>query len=103
MATVADYATTYANSVWETLERFYFVRDVVDRWAEEERPAMTWLGTDYEPTEELAKETQNFCRNENAPYKYPHEVEFTDQLPKTVGDKVRCVELHQREAARTTN
>jgi acyl-coenzyme A synthetase/AMP-(fatty) acid ligase len=34
-----------------------------------------------------------------APYKYPREVEFVDELPKTVSGKIRRVEL--RERART--
>jgi hypothetical protein len=39
-----DYAGTYARFDWETPERFNFGRDVVDRWAAQDRPAMIWRG-----------------------------------------------------------
>ena len=48
MANIGDYETTYANFEWETPERFNFGRDVVDEWAKEDRPAMTWLGANGE-------------------------------------------------------
>ncbi len=48
MANIGDYETTYASFEWAVPERFNFGRDVVDRWAEEDRPAMIWLGTDGE-------------------------------------------------------
>jgi acyl-coenzyme A synthetase/AMP-(fatty) acid ligase len=41
---VGDYANTYAGFDWQTPERFSFGRDVVDRWAAHDRPAMIWLG-----------------------------------------------------------
>ncbi len=44
MANIGDYATTYAQFDWETPGRFNFGRDVVDKWAQEHRPAMIWLG-----------------------------------------------------------
>ena len=31
-----------------------------------------------------------------APYKYPREIEFLDELPKTVTGKIRRVELRER-------
>jgi acyl-coenzyme A synthetase/AMP-(fatty) acid ligase len=34
-----------------------------------------------------------------APYKYPREIEFVDELPKTVSGKIRRVELRERERA----
>ena len=46
MSNIGDYESTYAEFDWETPERFNFGRDVVDRLAEGERPAMIWLGTD---------------------------------------------------------
>ncbi len=48
MANIGDYETTYAQFEWETPERFNFGRDVVDRWAEEDRSAMIWLGANGE-------------------------------------------------------
>jgi acyl-coenzyme A synthetase/AMP-(fatty) acid ligase len=44
MTNVGDYASTYASFDWRTPERFNFGRDVVDRWAAQDRPAMIWLG-----------------------------------------------------------
>jgi acyl-coenzyme A synthetase/AMP-(fatty) acid ligase len=32
-----------------------------------------------------------------APYKYPREVEFIDELPKTITGKIRRRELRDRE------
>ena len=57
------------------------------------------LGANYEPSNDLAKEIQDFCRNATAPYKYPRKIEFIDELPKTTSGKIRRVELRQRETA----
>jgi acyl-coenzyme A synthetase/AMP-(fatty) acid ligase len=51
----------------------------------------------YQPSDELARELQEHCRQVTAPYKYPREVEFTDDLPKTISGKIRRVELRERE------
>ena len=40
MANIGDYEKTYADFDWKTPERFNFGRDVVDRWAAQDRPAM---------------------------------------------------------------
>ena len=48
MTNIGDYEKTYADFDWETPERFNFGRDVVDRWAAQDRPAMIWLGTSGE-------------------------------------------------------
>src|SRR5215217_3426422 len=48
MANIGDYERTYADFDWETPERFNFGRDVVDRWAAQDRAAMIWLGTSGE-------------------------------------------------------
>lgn len=55
------------------------------------------LTNDYEPSDELVKEIQEHCKNVTAPYKYPREIEFIDELPKTASGKIRRVELRQRE------
>src|SRR5829696_5855052 len=44
LANIGDYEKTYADFDWETPERFNFGRDVVDRWAAQDRAAMVWLG-----------------------------------------------------------
>lgn len=53
------------------------------------------LAKGYSPSEELAKDIQDFCRGITAPYKYPREIEFVDALPKTISGKIRRVELRQ--------
>ena len=42
-----------------------------------------------EPSDELVKELQNHVKKTTAPYKYPRIVEFTDELPKTIGGKIK--------------
>ena len=55
------------------------------------------LGKDYEPSDGLAREIQDYCKAQSAPYKYPRHIEFIDELPKTTSGKIRRVELRQRE------
>ena len=55
------------------------------------------VGKDYEPSDELAREIQDFCKGQTAPYKYPRQIEFVPELPKTTSGKIRRVELRQRE------
>lgn len=43
----------------------------------------------YEPSDELAREIQNFVKEKTAPYKYPRIVEFVKKLPKTISGKVK--------------
>ena len=47
------------------------------------------LAKGYEASEELTKELQAFVKKETAPYKYPRIVEYVDELPKTVGGKIK--------------
>ena len=47
------------------------------------------LAKGYEPSDELTKELQNWVKHETAPYKYPRIVEYVDELPKTVGGKIK--------------
>ncbi|HSA03315.1 MAG TPA: AMP-binding protein, partial [Candidatus Paceibacterota bacterium] len=44
----------------------------------------------------LARELQAHCRRVAAPYKYPREIEFVDELPKTVSGKIRRVDLRRQ-------
>jgi acetyl-CoA synthetase len=48
---------------------------------------------DREPSEELARELQEHCKRETAPYKFPRIVEFATELPKTSSGKVRRAAL----------
>jgi acyl-coenzyme A synthetase/AMP-(fatty) acid ligase len=53
------------------------------------------VGNDYEPSDELAKEIQDYCKSNTAPYKYPRQIEFIEELPKTTSGKIRRVELRR--------
>jgi acyl-coenzyme A synthetase/AMP-(fatty) acid ligase len=50
-----------------------------------------------EPSDKLIKELQDHCKRVTAPYKYPREIEFVPDLPKTRSGKIRRVELRQAE------
>jgi acyl-coenzyme A synthetase/AMP-(fatty) acid ligase len=54
------------------------------------------LATGHTPSDELARDIQDHVKSVTAPYKYPRQVEFLDELPKTVSGKIRRVELRQR-------
>lgn len=47
------------------------------------------LARGFEPSDELIKELQNHVKKTTAPYKYPRIVEFVDELPKTIGGKIK--------------
>jgi acetyl-CoA synthetase len=55
------------------------------------------LAKGYEPSEKLKKEIQNHVKSVTAPYKYPRIIEFVDDLPKTISDKIRRVEIRERD------
>jgi acyl-coenzyme A synthetase/AMP-(fatty) acid ligase len=48
-----------------------------------------------EPSEELARELQEHCKAETAPYKFPRLVEFAAELPRTATGKVRRAALRR--------
>jgi len=56
------------------------------------------LAKGYSPSEELKKELQNHVKNTTAPYKYPREIEFVEELPKTISGKIRRVELREKDS-----
>jgi acetyl-CoA synthetase len=58
------------------------------------------LAPGYDPSEELKKEIQEHVKQETAPYKYPREIEFVGELPKTLSGKIRRVELRRLEEER---
>ncbi len=53
------------------------------------------------PSDALAADIQSFVQQQTAPYKYPREIEFVVDLPKTISGKIRRVELREREAHST--
>ena len=52
------------------------------------------------PGDALVRELQEHVKRVTAPYKYPREIEFVDDLPKTVSGKIRRVDLRAREQAK---
>ncbi|MFC6835839.1 acyl-CoA synthetase [Halomarina ordinaria] len=58
--------------------------------------AFVVLSADYEPSDDLVSDIQQHVRNELAAHEYPREVEFVDDLPKTVTGKIRRTELRDR-------
>jgi acetyl-CoA synthetase len=58
--------------------------------------AFVILAEGREGDAELAKELQDFAKNLTAPYKYPREIHFVDELPKTISGKIRRSELRDR-------
>jgi acetyl-CoA synthetase/medium-chain acyl-CoA synthetase len=62
--------------------------------------AFVILAPGYEGSDALVQELQNHVRTVTAPYKYPREIEFVRELPKTVSGKIRRVELRAREFQR---
>ena len=55
------------------------------------------LARGYEPSDELVKELQNHVKHTTAPYKYPRIVEFVDELPKTIGGKIKRKLIRQND------
>ena len=58
--------------------------------------AFVVLRKDWVPGGELERELQEHCKRVTAPYKYPREIEFLTELPKTISGKIRRVDLRER-------
>jgi acetyl-CoA synthetase len=52
----------------------------------------------YEPSVDLAEEIREHVRTELSAHEYPREIEFVEELPKTVTGKIRRTELRDRTA-----
>jgi len=46
-------------------------------------------------SDELVKEIQEYVKTHTAPYKYPRQIEFIEQMPKTTSGKIRRTELRK--------
>lgn len=62
--------------------------------------AFVKLRSGHGGTPELVRELQEHVKRVTAPYKYPREIEFVEDLPKTVSGKIRRVELRRQEEER---
>ena len=56
------------------------------------------LAAGWTPSDELVKELQNHVKRVTAPYKYPRIVEFVDELPKTIGGKIKRAQIRKADA-----
>jgi acetyl-CoA synthetase len=54
------------------------------------------LAAGHEASAELASELQDHAKRLTAPYKYPREIHFVTELPKTVSGKIRRSELREQ-------
>lgn len=59
--------------------------------------AFVVLKRGWEPSEALRAELQDHTKQITAPYKYPREIEFVDELPKTMSGKIKRAELKRIE------
>ena len=53
-------------------------------------------------SDKLIKELQEHTKKLTAPYKYPREIEFVEELPKTSSGKIRRIELRELEKKEKT-
>jgi len=51
----------------------------------------------HDPSEELKETLSDYVRDNLAKYEYPREIEFLEELPKTVTGKIRRADLEERE------
>jgi len=54
----------------------------------------------YSPSKELIKEIQDHVKKTTAPYKYPRVVDFVDELPKTLGGKIKRAMIKKQDAGK---
>ena len=55
------------------------------------------LAKGYTPSPELTKELQSHVKKMTAPYKYPRIIEYVDELPKTVGGKIKRAQIRKTD------
>jgi acetyl-CoA synthetase len=65
--------------------------------------AFVVLSPEYEPSESLVKELQQYVRHITAPYKYPRAIEFVEELPKTLSGKIKRNKLREIELRKLLN
>jgi acetyl-CoA synthetase len=62
--------------------------------------AFVVLAEGHEASDATADEIKRFVRERHSAYAYPREIEFVDDLPKTLTGKIRRVELREAERER---
>jgi acetyl-CoA synthetase len=59
--------------------------------------AFVVLNNGCEPSESLSRELKKYVKRTTAPYKYPREIEFVQDLPKTISGKIRRSDMRASE------
>ncbi len=65
--------------------------------------AFVVLNKGYEPSESLIRELKTYVKRATAPYKYPREIEFVTELPKTISGKIKRSDLRAAELKKYLN
>jgi len=65
--------------------------------------AFVVLKEGYKPSDSLVKELQKHVKTVTAPYKYPRQIEFVSELPKTISGKIKRKDLREMEMKRLKN
>lgn len=55
------------------------------------------LARGYEASDALTKELQTHVKKMTAPYKYPRVIEYVDELPKTIGGKIKRAQIRRAD------
>jgi len=55
-----------------------------------------YLQFGYTPSDALARTLQEWVKSVTAAYKYPRQIVFVTELPKTISGKIRRIELRER-------
>jgi acetyl-CoA synthetase len=58
------------------------------------------LASGHAASDDLATEIKQHVRERHSAYAYPREIEFVEDLPKTLTGKIRRVELREQERER---
>jgi acetyl-CoA synthetase len=61
------------------------------------------LAAGHRGSDTLVKELQDHVKRVTAPYKYPRIVEFVDELPKTVGGKIKRAQIRSEDEKQITD
>ena len=61
------------------------------------------LAKGYIPNDELVVQLQSHVKKVTAPYKYPRIVEFVEELPKTIGGKIKRGQIREESKSRHTD
>jgi len=59
------------------------------------------LTQQYQASEQLTGELQSYVKKQTAPYKYPRIIEYVDELPKTIGGKIKRAQIAAKDAGRS--